>query len=135
MTLAPFPDPELAVCDLLADLVQAAYPGSRTLTTINSGKLPALRAVRQAAGASDRVTDTSVISIAVFAGDAATAKSVAEQVRQRLTRGPFLSDVSFRTDHGRIDRAAVEQVPQLVTSPDVTAVQCSAGSYRVSMRR
>lgn len=135
MTLAPFPDPERAVADLLGDLVQASYPGARTLATIQSGKFPAVRVIRQPGGSRDRVTDRSVISVAVFAKDADSAKSIAEQCCQRLARGPFLSDVSFQTQHGRIDGATVDQAPQMVTASDVTAVQCATATYTISMRR
>jgi hypothetical protein len=128
----PFPDPERAVGDLLADLA-AGGSGNKTYTSLQSGPLPYIR-VRRTAGSDDEITDSSVIDISVFADDASTAKSVAESCRQRLTSGPFRG-TSFITAHGRIDRAVTDVAPQLVTTTDSANLQLVAASYRITMRR
>lgn len=129
--LAPFPDPQQAVADVSGAVagVAVSYAGSRTLAAIKAGKLPAVRAVRTGDAGSDRYTDRSAVSVAVFAGDAGTALSLAQSCQQELmVRG-------IGTAHGLIDLAETLDGPRLVTSPDVTAVQCATASYRVSMRR
>lgn len=125
----PFPDSKAAVAGLLADLVAVTYTGARTLASIQSGKLPAVRVMRTG-GADDRITDVSALSVAVFAKDADSAEGIAEACRQRLAIGSGIP-----TAAGLIDRAETLSGPQLVTSPDVAVVQCVTASYRISMRR
>lgn len=136
--LAAFPDSAKVVANLLGALaaVEAAYAGPRTLAVIMAGKLPAVRAMRtgggriRSTGESDRITDRPLVSVAVFAGDADTAVDLAMQCEQALT-----SERGITTAYGLIDMAEAIQGAQLVTSPDVTAVQCVTATYRVSMRR
>jgi hypothetical protein len=128
--LAPFPDAEQAVCDLLADLVTVTYPGQRSLATIRAGQLPALRAVRTG-GTDDEFTDSPVVAVAVFTDDPGSAKTIMEAVRQRA--------VSLRTaaaaGSGVFDGAVTVTGPLLVTPQDATVTQCATASFRFSMRR
>jgi hypothetical protein len=128
--LVSFPDAERAVCDLLASL---GTTGTETPAALQS-ELPYIRVTRTG-GADDRVTDTATVSVDVFAADATTAKAVAEQARQRLTMGPFLSDVPFATGHGRVDRARTVTGPQMLPPSDGDDMRLAAASYQVSLRR
>lgn len=127
-----FKDPAAAVADLLAPFAKGGA-GPRTYANLQAGPLPYIR-VRRTGGADDEITDTAVIDVSVFASDSATAMTVAEQCRQRLTSGPFAGS-DFRTAHGRIDRAVTDVGPQLVTPADIQVLQCVPASYRVTMRR
>ena len=127
--LAPFPDAEQAVCDLLADLVTVTYAGQRSLATIRAGQLPALRAVRTG-GTDDVFTDSPVVAVAVFGDDADGVKTIMEAARQRA--------VSLRTaagDSSPFDGAVTLTGPQLVTPQDATVTQCATASFRFSIRR
>ena len=130
--LAPFPDPERAVGDLLGDLA-AGGAGNKTYTSLQSGPLPYIR-VRRTAGTDDEITDSATVDVSVFAADATEAKSVAESCRQRLISGPF-AGTTFITAHGRIDRAVTDVAPQLVTATDSANLQLAVASYRITMRR
>jgi hypothetical protein len=133
--LGVFSDPQAAVCDVLADLVQAAYAGPRGLAAIQAGVMPAVRVYRTG-GADDLVNDTAAVKVDVFAGTAATALSVAQQCQQVLISGPFTSGgPSFATADGCIDRASTLSAPQLVTDPGAAVTQCVTASYRIWMRR
>lgn len=129
---APFPDPERAVGDLLGSLA-AGGTGNKTYTSLQDGPLPYIR-LNRTGGSDDGVTDESVISVGVFAPDTDTAKSVADLARQRLTCGPF-AGTSFRTDHGRIDRALTELAPMSVPTTDSANLALVTASYRITMRR
>lgn len=132
--LAPFSDPAAAVADVLANLVTVTYAGPRTLAAIQAGQLPAVRVIRNG-GSDDLVTDTALVSVAVFAGDATAALSVAEACRQRLISGPFGAGSGFATAGGCVDHAATLSSPQLATDPSAAVTQCVTASYRVTMRR
>jgi hypothetical protein len=129
-TLRAFPDVERAVCDLLAGL---GATGTETPAGLQS-QLPYIRVTRTG-GSDDRVTDTATVSVDVFAADATTAKAVAGQARQRLTMGPFLSDVPFGTGHGRIDRARTVTGPQMLPASDGDNLRLAVASYSVALRR
>lgn len=131
MTLPGFPDVAHAVCDLLADLATGA---DIEIPADLQSRVPWIRVTRTG-GSSDRVTDNAALSVDVFADDAAAASAVAEQVRQRLTLGPFRSDVSFRTAHGQVDGARVAVGPQLLPPTDSDNLRLVTASYQVSMRR
>ena len=131
--LGPYPDARLAVIDVRTGLAAAAYAGPRTLAGIQAGKMPALRVTRTG-GSDDGVTDTSDISVAVFAGDADTAWSTAQACHQRLT-SLRLSGNDQGTADGLIDHVGVTQSPELVTASDSVAVQVATCSYQIMMRR
>jgi hypothetical protein len=125
-----YPDAERALGDLLADL---GTTGSETPSTLQSD-LPYIRLTRTG-GSDDLVTDTSTVSVDVFAASADDAKATAEQIRQRLTWGPFISDVPFNTAHGLIDRARTNVGPFMLAPTDSDNLRLCAASYIVSMRR
>ena len=131
--LGPYPDARLAVIDVLSGLVAASYPGPCTLATIQAGKMPAVRVTRSGGG-DDGVTDTSDITLTVFAGDAGTAWSAAQACHQRLT-SLRLSGNDQGTPHGLIDHVGVTASPELVTASDTVAVQAATAAYQIDMRR
>lgn len=128
--LTVFPDAEHAVCDLLADLGTC---GTETPASLQSA-LPYIRVARTG-GADDLVTDTASVSVDVFASGATEAMAVAEQARQRLTLGPFLAGLQYRTAHGRIDRARTVAAPQQLPPTDSDNLRMAVASYRIEMRR
>lgn len=139
--LGPFPNAAKAVAALLGAVsgMEASYYGARPLQVIQAGKMPAVRVMHagsgsprgRGAGSADRVTDTSYLSVAVFAGDADMALSLAESCRQQLT-----SDRCITAPGGiLIDLAETMQAPELLTSPDSALPQCAVAGYIVSMRR
>lgn len=130
MTLPGFPDAERAVCDLLADLGTC---GDETPKALQS-TLPYIRVTRTG-GADDLVTDKANISVDVFAASKSDAKDIAEQVRQRLILGPYRSDTSFRTDHGRVDKARTLSGPLPVPPTDSDNLRLVTASYEISVRR
>lgn len=137
----PFPDAAKAVAALLGTVsgMQASYYGPRTLQVIQSGKLPAVRVMHSGSGAprsrgsgsADRITATSYLSVAVFAGDADTAASLGESCRQLLTSDRCITAPGAVL----IDIAEMMQAPELLTSPDSALPQCVTAGYIVSMRR
>lgn len=139
--LGPFPDSAKAVAALLGTVngMAASYYGPRTLQVIQSGKLPAVRVMHAGSGASratrrgfaDRITATSFLSVAVFAGDADTATALAEACRQLLT-APGGATAPGGT---LIDTAEVMQAPELLTAPDSALPQVVTAGYIVDMRR
>lgn len=139
--LGPFPNAAKAVSSLLGTVsgVAASYYGPRTLQVIQSGKMPAVRVMHAGGGTSrvtrngfaDRITATSFLSVAVFAGDEDTASSLAESCRQVLT-----SQRGITAPGGTlIDFAETMQAPELLTPPDSALTQCVTAGYIVSMRR
>lgn len=131
MTLPGFPDVAHAVCDLVRDLATGA--DIETPENLQS-VVPWIRVTRTG-GSSDLVTDRAPVVVDVIAENATDAWTIAEQVRQRLTLGPFRSDVSFRTDHGQVDLARVSVGPQLIPPTDSDNLRLVSASYNVSMRR
>lgn len=128
--LPVFPDVAHALCDLLADLGTC---GTETPKALQSS-LPYIRVTRTG-GADDLVTDKANVSVDVFAANADDAKSVAEQARQRLTLGPFLAGLEYRTAHGRIDKARTAVAPQLLPPTDSDNLRLAVASYQIEMRR
>jgi hypothetical protein len=122
--LAPFPDVERAVGDIVADLGTA---GSETNITLQAN-LPYIR-IRRLGGSDDRITDAARVDVHVYATDATTAKSVAGQLQQRLISGPSV------TTHGVIDRAWTEVGPQTIPAADTANIRQVVATYRISMRR
>lgn len=125
-----YPDATRAVCDLLASLGTC---GTETPATLEND-VPYIRVTRTG-GSDDLVFDSSTVSVDVFAGDATTAKAVAEQARQRLVMGPFATGVDYRTAHGRIDTARTVVAPQLLPPTDSDNLRLAVASYRITMRR
>lgn len=130
MTLRGFPDAERAVCDLLGDLGTC---GTETPKALQS-ELPYIRVTRTG-GSDDLVTDAANISVDVFAASLDDAKAAAEACRQRLILGPYRSDASFVTDHGRIDKARTLSAPLPLAPTDSDNLRMVVASYQVSTRR
>lgn len=129
--LTVYPDVAHAVCDLLRSLVTGA--DTETPADLQE-QLPWIRVTRTG-GQSDRVTDVASVVVDVFASGATEALGIARQVLQRLIRGPFLSDVSFRTAHGQVDRARVTVGPALLPPTDSDNLRLVTASYNISVRR
>lgn len=124
VVLAPFPDVERAVGDLVAGLGTA---GSETNITLQS-TLPYIR-IRRLGGSDNRITDAARVDVHVYDADATAAKTIAERVRQRLISGPST------TAHGIIDRAWTEIAPQTIPADDTADIRQVVATYRISMRR
>jgi len=131
VTLTVYPDVAHAVCDLIAGLANGA--DIETPADLQS-QVPWIKVTRTG-GASDRITDTATLVIDVFAAGATEAWDIAKQVLERLIRGPFLSDVSFRTDHGQVDKARVNVAPALTPPTDSDNLRLVTATYTVSVRR
>lgn len=139
--LGPYPDSAKAVAAVLGTVsgVMASYYGPRPLQVIQSGKMPAVRVMHAGGGRSrvtrrgfsDRISSTSFLNVAVFAGDADTASSLAETCRQ-LLEAPGGTSVP---GGGLIDVTETMQPPELLTSPDSSLPQCVTAGYIVEMRR
>lgn len=131
MTLAVYPDVPHAVCDLLASLANGA--DIEAPADLES-QLPWIRVTRTG-GESDRVSDTATVVVDVMASGATQAWDIAKLALQRLIRGPFLSDVSFRTAHGQVDKAKVNVGPALLPPTDSDNLRLVTATYTVSVRR
>jgi len=129
--LTGFPDIPHAVCDLLASLANGA--DIETPADLQS-QVPWIRVTRTG-GQSDLITDTASLVVDVFASGATEGATIAEKIRQRLITGPFRSDVSFRTNHGQVDRAFCSVGPTLLPPTDSDNLRLVTASYNVSMRR
>lgn len=132
-TLTAYPDVAHAVCDLLASLPGVNGADIETPKNLQS-QVPWIRVTRTG-GTSDRITDTATLVVDVFAAGATQAQAIANQALQRLIRGPFLSDVSFRTEHGQVDRARVNVSPALLPPTDSDNLRLVTATYTVSVRR
>lgn len=139
--LGPYPNAAKAVADLLGTVngMAASWYGPRTLTMIQAGKLPAVRVMHAGGGSSrvtrrgfaDRLTATTFLSVAVFAGDEPTASALAETCRQLLTQEGGVTAPGGIL----IDDIETMQAPELLTPPDSALPQCVTAGYIVSMRR
>lgn len=126
--LDEFPDIEDAVCELLEDLIAVGTD----LPSDLKASLPFVRVYRFAGG-DDRITDRAVIGVDTFAGTRSDARSLAEQVRQRLIAAPHV--VEF--DDGLvvvIDTAITSEGPHEVPWGDA-AVRRRAATYSLTLRR
>lgn len=120
-----WPDAELALCDLLADL---ATCGTETPGTLQQ-QLPYIRVTRTG-GADDRmVTDRATVSVDVFAADSGTAKQLAETIRQRLLNG-----LPAATAHGVLDYAATSVAAIQAPPTDSDNLRLAVASYIISAR-
>lgn len=133
MTLAVYPDVPHAVCDLLASLPGVNGAGIEAPVDLQS-QVPWIKVTRTG-GESNRVTDTASLVVDVFASGATEAWDIAKLALQRLIRGPFLSDVSFRTAHGQVDKALVNVSPALQPPTDSDNLRLVTATYTVSVRR
>jgi hypothetical protein len=131
--LAVYPDVPHAVCDLLVTLPDVNGADIEAPEDLQS-VVPWIRVTRTG-GTSDRITDTATLVVDVFAENATQAWDIAKAALQRLTRGPFLSDVSFRTAHGQVDKARVSVGPQLTPPADSDNLRLVTATYTVSVRR
>lgn len=133
MTLTVYPDVPHAVCDLLATLPGVNGADIEAPADLGS-QVPWIRVTRTG-GTSDRITDTASLVVDVFATGATEAWDIAKAALQRLIRGPFLSDVSFRTAHGQVDKARVNVGPALLPPTDSDNLRLVTATYTVSVRR
>jgi len=122
--LDPYPSAELAVCDALDDIVPASVWTGEDLPD----RLPAAQ-VRRIGGSDNGITDIARLAVSVFAATAAQARTLAEQVRQRLTSSPR------RTPSGVLDRVSTESGPQIAPTADGATVRRRDAVYRVRLRR
>lgn len=84
-----YPDVETVVQDMLADLVGgASHVGSETPADLQQ-RLPFLRVTRFGGG-DDGFTDAADIDVDCYGSRRSTTQHLAEQVRERLTRGSHL---------------------------------------------
>lgn len=125
LVLSPWPDPDVVLRLLLADLVTQEVV--RVLPPNLEEVLPLIRA-RRVGGADDRVTDRPRMDVEVYAPTAAIAKPLAERVRQRMLAG------AAATSAGVMDRAFTEVGPRELSYPN-PAVRLFAATYRISLRR
>jgi hypothetical protein len=133
VTLTVYPDVPHAVCDLLATLPGVNGADIEAPADLGS-QVPWIRVTRTG-GTSDRITDTASLVVDVFATGATEAWDIAKAALQRLIRGPFLSDVSFRTAHGQVDKARVNVGPALLPPTDSDNLRLVTATYTVSVRR
>lgn len=121
--LAPFPDIEAAVIELLTDLGTADVQTPSDL----AGNLPFIR-VRSLGGSGDRWNDKPHVDIDVFAVKRTDARTTAELARQRLLSFPHT------LSHCVIDTVDVANSPQEVPWAN-TDIRLIAASYTVTARR
>jgi hypothetical protein len=118
-----WPDPEAVFRDALGDL---AAVGTRTPVPMVT---PFIRAAR-IGGGDDRVTDVARVAVTVFAATIAEAKSIAEQIRQRV-----IADGGLQAGSGSVDRGRTETGPNETGTDDPAQVRAMGAIYRVSLRR
>lgn len=122
--LAAFPDVELALVSLLADL---ARTGTQTPANVED-VLPFLR-VACYGGSDDRITDMSRVDVDAFAATKAAASMLAEVVRQRLTGRPHLAGGAV------LDRVRTGTKPHYVSYVDNPPPWRYTAAYSITARR
>lgn len=121
----PYPDVEVMLVDLLADLAPAG-----TVTPPNlQAAMPYLR-VKRIGGTDDLWSDFALVAIDAFDADRVTAQTLAEAVRQRLLTFPHVV-----TGVGTLDRAETATGPNEVPWSEDQTVRRFTASYRVVARR
>lgn len=120
--LAPFPDSEAVLMDLVEDLGNTGEVTDDQLLD----NLPFIR-VGRIGGVDDLITDRPRLVVDTFAATRAQAYTLAETIRQRLTSGPS------RVGSAVIDKAITLSGPQEV--PWSPAVRRYSASYQLSFRR
>lgn len=127
--LPSFPDVELALQELLGDLV-----AGNVATRVPADKdgtltwLPMLRVIVRG-GSDDMITDLSRVDVDAFAATKADARSLAEAARQRLIGKPHVG-TGFVLDHVRTDTKPHE-VPYVDNPPPYRYT----AAYSVTARR
>lgn len=125
----PFPAVDDLVLELLADLVADGHAGTVTPADL-ADVLPYIR-VTVHGGKDDGVTDHARIDVDTFDATYAGARTLAEQVRQRLStrRAPHV------LTGGVIDRAVTLNRPQEVLWADNGELRRVTAAYTVDTRR
>lgn len=129
--LGAFPDPEVAVIAVLADLVpDAGHIATRTPADPGGtlAWLPFLRIVCYG-GSDNDVTDLSRVDVDAFAATKSEARDLAEAARQRLTGKPHVG-TGWALDHVRTDLKPHE-VPYVDNPPPYRYT----AAYSVTARR
>lgn len=123
--LAPYPDVEVLLLEVLADLVDEP-PVTSTPVDLQD-RMPMIR-VRRIGGSSGALSQAPRVAVEVYAGTRGEAWTVARAVEQRmLTR-------RIRTASGMVDRADVETGPtQLAYTAE--HIRLVSATYRVVTRR
>lgn len=121
--LAPFPDMEAALIELVQDLATADVETPSVLDDV----LPFIRVTR-IGGNDDFFTDSGRMDVDVFASQRTQASSLARTVRQRLGKGAVvLSDCV-------IDTVTTDVSPNEVPWGNPT-IKLFTASYRITARR
>lgn len=127
-TPSGYPDIELVLCDLLADL---GNTGTRTPADLQD-QLEFIR-IRRVGGSDDQVTDRARVDVEVFAATRAVGEALIEDIRQRLSvRGPLTV-----TSGGRpvvVDRTQLLAGPVELAWPD-PEVRMFHATYQLESRR
>jgi len=129
--LAPFVDIEHALMDLFSDLVTDDDDVTTVIPADLQARLAADRLVvrvRVIGGSDDRISDHPRVDVETFGLTRATARPLAETIRQRMLSG------GHRTAYGVIDRATTEVGPQEIPYDDPDVRRWSA-TYRLTARR
>lgn len=121
----PFPDVEVALCDLIETL----HPDLVGRTgTVGPPDDELFVQASLGGGADDGLTDESIVNVAVFAPTRSHAYAMAEVIRQAITRGPLIVGPVV------IDRVTTEVKPRRLPW-DNTSIRRIEATYRVSARR
>lgn len=123
--LAAFPDIEQALWLLLPNAVDGLTAGSVTPADLAS-HLPFARVICHGGG-DDSITDTSRVTIDIFAATRAAAMATAETVRQYLTQPGGPGDP--------FDIITTDSKPQDIPWNDANNPRRVSASYRVDCRR
>lgn len=128
-----FPDVETVVQDVLSDLVGGVtHVGSQTPADLQA-RLPFVRVTRYG-GADDGITDAADIDVDCYGSRRTPTLRLAEQVRERLTRGSHV--VSSDGSRVVIDRVDTILAPFQPPADDLDAkVHRFTASYSVRARR
>lgn len=122
--LAPWPDVEAALEDILEDL---APTGTTTPAKLQE-TLPFIR-IERFGGDDDRITDANLITIDTFAAVRADSKALAETIRARLLSGPLT------TGSTTLDTTTTATAPSEVPWSDDQSIRRFSATYRITARR
>jgi hypothetical protein len=123
---ADYQDAEAVFHEALGDLAPVV---TRTGTDLASN-LPQIRATRIGGADADRITDVARMAVVVYAATIAEAKTLAEEIRQRVIAGRIKTESG-----GVIDRGRTETGPAEIGTDDPDQVRAMSAIYRVSLRR
>lgn len=121
--LAPFPNVEAVLMDLLSDL---GTTDTDTPPDLQS-QLPFIR-IKRATGGDSMFFDSPHVTIDAFDATYDEAQSLAESIRQRLIRGPHVQAP------GVLDGVTTDSGPAEIPWGD-TGIRRFVASYAVSTRR